>query len=494
MITWILYCAVAGMLIAIAARSAEYVVRVVGQRATRDRSLARDGRIAIGLPVRWIWVAALALVFAFAAVAPLRRAAPEVPVPATSTPIAFDALQLEAGIGAVSRRLPSSATMIATTTWGLASVFLLAVIAGVHLRLRVARRRWPLVDFHGSRARVSPDAGPLVIGLRRPEIVVPQWILDRPAHEQRVIIAHEAEHLRSNDNLLLAGGAVALALMPWNPAVWYLFSRLRLAVELDCDARVLGRGVTVHSYGSLLLDVAMHASPLRFGAAALANSPSHLRQRIIAMQPVFTKFAHLRAGAVALLGLAALVLACGSEMPTAAEIEAMDVDLVEQKLARTFGQDSNVVYLVDGRQVVSAEAIELRAADIVGIEIVRSATEPTKIVISTRNGIDRQLFVRAEAVGTLRGTGDMADELKKSLSGSGAASNSLRSTAEQRARIKGEPLYVIDGKRATADDVKTLDRHRIESIEILKGGAAERFRGYTAAEVANGVVLIYTKN
>src|SRR5438270_554238 len=97
-------------------------------------------------------------------------------------------------------------------------------------------------------------------------------------------LPHRGARHRSSgriDSLLLAGGCLAIALVPWCVAVWYMFSRLRLAVELDCDARVLRAGAAPQSYGSLLIDVAEQVSDFRIGATALVAGPSHLQRRLM---------------------------------------------------------------------------------------------------------------------------------------------------------------------------------------------------------------------
>ncbi|MFP4622689.1 MAG: M56 family metallopeptidase, partial [Gemmatimonadota bacterium] len=45
--------------------------------------------------------------------------------------------------------------------------------------------------------RVAPAAGPAVMGLRCPEIVVPAWLLEASPEEQRLVVLHEREHLRA---------------------------------------------------------------------------------------------------------------------------------------------------------------------------------------------------------------------------------------------------------------------------------------------------------
>jgi beta-lactamase regulating signal transducer with metallopeptidase domain len=48
--------------------------------------------------------------------------------------------------------------------------------------------------------------------------------------------------------------------MPWNAAMWWLLRRLCLAVEMDCDNRVVSRLGNANAYGELLLKVAQAAS------------------------------------------------------------------------------------------------------------------------------------------------------------------------------------------------------------------------------------------
>ena len=52
------------------------------------------------------------------------------------------------------------------------------------------------------------------------------------------------------------------------------------------------------------------------------------------------------------------------------------------------------------------------------------------------------------------------------------------------------PLYVIDGKVASAKKVKKLSPSKIATINVLKGEAADKKYG---AKAANGVVEITTK-
>ena len=69
---------------------------------------------------------------------------------------------------------------------------------------------------------------------------------------------------------MLALAQLALLVMPWNLALWWQIRRLRVAVELDCDARVLRSG-DVRFYGDLLLDVARPRQARLIGVTAFAE-------------------------------------------------------------------------------------------------------------------------------------------------------------------------------------------------------------------------------
>ncbi|MFL5619961.1 MAG: TonB family protein, partial [Gemmatimonadaceae bacterium] len=158
--------------------------------------------------------------------------------------------------------------------------------------------------------------GPATIGLRRHEVLVPPSVLDLEEPLRRLVLRHEDEHRAARDPWLLLGARVAVALFPWNAALWLIARRLRFAIEIDCDARVLATGADPDRYGRLLLLFArhQHAMPL---ALTLAARPSHLEWRIIAMRTRFARPRPLQlAGAGALLAIG-IVGACSAGAPDA---------------------------------------------------------------------------------------------------------------------------------------------------------------------------------
>jgi beta-lactamase regulating signal transducer with metallopeptidase domain len=98
-----------------------------------------------------------------------------------------------------------------------------------------------------------------------------------------LMLRHEEEHRRAKDAQFMTIAQLVLILTPWNAALWWLTVRLGMAVELDCDARVL-RDADARSYGDLLLEVARPRPwPRLIGATAFAERAEQLERRIRAI-------------------------------------------------------------------------------------------------------------------------------------------------------------------------------------------------------------------
>lgn len=162
--------------------------------------------------------------------------------------------------------------------WATGSVGLLAAAVLGTVRLRRAAKQWSEASLGSRAVKVSSDVGPAVVGLVRSHIVVPTWALEMADGVQEMIVSHEEEHIRARDPQLLLAAFVFLLVLPWNLPIWWMVHRLRLAIEIDCDRRVLARGADIRAYGALLLNVSGHRS-LGF-APALANPATFLERRI----------------------------------------------------------------------------------------------------------------------------------------------------------------------------------------------------------------------
>ena len=347
---WMLYCAVCAGLAAIAGCCVE--------RAAIGR----------GWPARAVWGSMLALSLALPIVALLggreRRAvgtatAPRASVPAvvtqttanqpTSSTTSYVAVAEPAWRArAAAFDGPLAIAWIATT------VLLLAGWAAALVGLSLLRRRWQARIVAGVPVLISSRFGPAVAGVLRPKIVLPAWVLELDATAIGLLLRHEVEHQRSRDPLLLAIARLAAVIMPWNVALWWMLRRLHLAVELDCDARVLRAAPDVRSYGSLLLTIgAASERPMWVAAAAFADQPSQLERRIVAMTRGRNRVAWPSALASTLAAAALFTMACMAPVP------ATPVSTTPPPAART-GQPEPVVS--DAlRQLVSATAADQQA-------------------------------------------------------------------------------------------------------------------------------------
>jgi hypothetical protein len=108
---------------------------------------------------------------------------------------------------------------------------------------------------------VTDKLGPATVGVLRSHVLVPRWVLALPAVQRRYVLCHEEQHRKAHDSLVLFIASLPLVVMPWNVALWWQIKRLSLAVEMDCDNRVVSALGNARAYGELLLRVAEVSSP-----------------------------------------------------------------------------------------------------------------------------------------------------------------------------------------------------------------------------------------
>jgi hypothetical protein len=136
------------------------------------------------------------------------------------------------------------------------------------------------VGLVGAPVVVTDAAGPATVGVWRSRVVVPQWVLGLPTVQRRYVLRHEEEHRRAHDALLLFLASLPIVLMPWNPAIWWQLRRLALAVEMDCDNRVVAALGNPRRYGELLLKVAEATNRGPRLQPAFAGSVGTLERRL----------------------------------------------------------------------------------------------------------------------------------------------------------------------------------------------------------------------
>jgi bla regulator protein blaR1 len=272
-----------------------------------DRALRLNRRSA-----RWVWWSAMATTPVFV-IAPWISGGDSAGVPnAVSNLKAFDLSLFD---------------VPALLLW---SVCMSAVLIRVFMARRslvLARRSWSEAELSGTLVLVSADVGPGVITLGSARIVVPSWTLQLDTSVQALLIAHEREHIRARDHWLIASGLVLLVCFPIVPLLWWQYSRLKLAIEMDCDARVLSGRQDVRSYAALLLDVGQRCRSGRLALAAFAAPPHSIERRIrmlLDRKPGPSRVIALScvAGAVAIAAIA-----CQTPEPNAPDLSIREAEV-----------------------------------------------------------------------------------------------------------------------------------------------------------------------
>jgi beta-lactamase regulating signal transducer with metallopeptidase domain len=276
-----------------------------------------------GLPTRWAWVIALAgshvipaaawlrpEAFAtFAAPVTIESALPQSGITSTSSTVLRQPLERSFSLSDLDRPL--------AWTWLLGSFAMVVSIAFGARRLVTLRRRWQPARVDGRDVLISPNVGPAVVGVWSPRVVLPEWALQLPEQERELMFAHEEQHMSAADPVLNAAGFWLTFLAPWNLALWWQWRRLRLAIEVDCDARVLRQGCSPAAYGDLLLRVSKGRRAQLVGVAAFGEPISFLESRIRRMVSRMPRWRWTGVAVAVSLAATALAGACEAPRPLA---------------------------------------------------------------------------------------------------------------------------------------------------------------------------------
>ena len=132
-----------------------------------------------------------------------------------------------------------------------------AVLMALHLARLQAR-------FHA--AVQLGVAGPAVLGMLRPRIVMPDAFQEHfTAAEQAAVLAHEQVHLARQDARINALAALLRCLCWFNPLVHLGVASLRIDQELACDATAVAGPVSRRDYANALLKSHVMVTALPLG-------------------------------------------------------------------------------------------------------------------------------------------------------------------------------------------------------------------------------------
>lgn len=261
-VAWFLYSTIVAFLLGLAAVAAESALRSGGKCG------------------RWAWVVAMPVSVALPLLAWLGLSVRLVPAVAESGLMPLVSLPpVTVGIETGTVVAGPGLDQVLRLSWLFVTAGMLVYMGLSWVAIAGERRNWRRATIGGVRVAVTVDIGPAVWGVRRPEILLPEWAVRLESRVRRLMLLHEGEHVRAGDTRIVMGGLLLLAAAPWNIPLWWQLRRLRQAVELDCDARVLRRAPDARRYGALLLEVGRRrAAPVL--AVALADPPSFLERRI----------------------------------------------------------------------------------------------------------------------------------------------------------------------------------------------------------------------
>jgi hypothetical protein len=285
--------------------------------------------------------------------------------------------------------------------WIVGSAVVLLVYAIAWLAVRRALRRWPNTQVAGADVTVAERFGPAVFGLVDPRIIVPKWLLGKSGRLQAAVVTHERAHAAAWDTWWLAAAMLVVALIPWNPVMWWQQRRLRAAIELDCDARVIRGGLDPEPYARVLLAVAQHMAGRRPllplpGAVYSTGRSSLLERRIrelVLRRPSNRGSAVLgSACAAALLAAVWMIDPPAMAQPAGADADGSRVsESAREPLTGLAIGGERVVVLVDvsaGMLDRSAEGVERRST---GSAVERRAAPKWAHLVDTVAGITAKI-------------------------------------------------------------------------------------------------------
>lgn len=349
-----------------------------------ERVAHRAGRAARG-----VWATALVAGIAWPAVAWLWATPAAVLVSARPAPFSLMAW-LRGAVSAVYLQASGIDAWL-LVVWVGVSAALVLIAFGSHRHLVGVARRGHAARLTGVAVRLGGSEGPAVFGILRPHILMPTWIAGAPVRERRLALVHELSHVRAGDLPLLWASFGVVCLAPWNAAAWWVLHRLRHAVELDCDRRVLRRHRNAAgAYGSLLIRAARSRARLPVPVAGLPSRRSLLRRRIECLGRRPTGSTGWMPWAIAAL---------------ATTVGAAGVLPVPVPRASTFGQ----------MRAIEVPRAELQEEPTVGVYRVGPVPDGTGGVLRARaredrTAVGRQAAVREAAVPNARNGADRANQ------------------------------------------------------------------------------------
>jgi hypothetical protein len=216
---------------------------------------------------------------------------------------------------------PRAMWTVVTALYLAGMVLLLARLATGAWRLRAIRRA---AVVEGGRLTHPACVTPITLGILGPVVILPSGWASWGAAEASAVLAHEEEHVRRRDPLIMALALVNRAIFWFHPLAWWLPRELSRLSEQVCDAAVIARGHDRGVYASSLVRFARlaTASGGRVMRMAVPMSGTGLRERLRMMADPQAPLSRARRLAVAglcatLIALSAMAVPAAAQRPAA---------------------------------------------------------------------------------------------------------------------------------------------------------------------------------
>ena len=501
-VSWLIYAVFVTVLLGLAAYAAERALRLAGR------------------PARLVWLGTMSFsVLIPGATFAIRTWMPETALGLPS--VGFSELVLPAlwtaGDTAVSAWTTQRVTELAlSAAWVVASLALLGLLVHSQWRLRRERAGWLRARVDGVPVLVSRRTGPATVGSLRPRVVFPEWALALPSARREMILRHELEHVRARDGLVALVGFGLAALAPWNPTLWWMLARLRLAQEMDCDRRLLTSGVPVRGYVDLLMTTGQPALHAALAAPGLSFSQSTLRKRILQMTHIPRPSSLVQATAIGAVAIGLGLLACDTPAPG-------DTDSLTGPTASAVATEEAVEDLHFGPRDVAGHVMEKiewnEESTTLDLPFGTWAERGVTLDLLVEDELDklrdlspmdreariRQLHLRVEDdlrkakestddhdVGTFGAARDHTFRLRKLEMAPDAGAEFFKRMDLDRISEDAPSLLVLDGMiwEGSREELKfRLSENRPTQVEVLAGPEAEARFG---ARAASGAILLET--
>ena len=193
-----------------------------------------------------------------------------------------------------------------------AGVFLLRIVAGLLLTLRLSRRAQKLrQSVAGHDIRVSPDiSSPATFGRI---VLLPKDYADWTGPKRLAVLAHEIAHARRGDFYVQIAAMVNRAIFWFSPLSWWLQCRLSELAEAASDDAALAYLDDRSLYAEILLEFSGGA-PTHLAVAMARPATVQARIERILAESALPKLLSMRARAILLTAMAPIAVAAASPL------------------------------------------------------------------------------------------------------------------------------------------------------------------------------------